>query len=380
MSIPPAEARPKLHAIVSAGARMASSLKSTSPKNCIVMPPRMSLRSRVLNHRSPEARHEASKPNRSEFYIREIAPALPLRPMLKSYSAVLAISNSLNQIAFELQNLSHIQSQRTSAEQLALAIGSAVKKSEEIQPVIAAPVPDPRPTFPVDVYQRLGFNLLLDPSSIVDHCVIETGTWEPEQLAYFAQLIERLRGRPRLVFFDIGSYWGLYSLITQRTKAFSEIRAFEADKCNFGQLQSNLFLNNALHAVRALNMAVSDQVATLTFWDSRTHPDGNRAGVGIIDNSGERQGYPVNADTIDNLTTESGSCILMKIDVEGHEEFVLRGMQRTVATNKVVMQIEVYEAQHDRVFSEVEKLGLRCFHTIYPDYYLTNMTIEELGI
>lgn len=233
---------------------------------------------------------------------------------------------------------------------------------------------------PVDIYQRLGLDLMLDESSLVDKCVIDSGTWEPEQLAYVAELTERFRRFDKPMFLDIGSYWGLYSLLAMKSGAFAEQYAFEADRHNFAQLQSNLFLNKAAGRIRSINKAVSDQVGVLKFRDSTTHPEGNRAGASVIGWDEDFEGYPVDALPIDQAVAVADRYILMKLDVEGHEAPVLRGLTQTVAKNKVVMQVEIFEQHHDQVFAEVEKLGLRVIHTIYPDHYLTNMSVAELGV
>jgi FkbM family methyltransferase len=161
---------------------------------------------------------------------------------------------------------------------------------------------------------------------------------------------------------------------------FAEQYAFEADRHNFAQLQANLFLNKAAGRIRAVNKAVSDKEGVLKFRDSTTHPEGNRAGASVIGWEEDFEGYPVDAVPIDLAVTAVDRHILMKLDVEGHEAPVLRGMTQTVAKNKVVMQVEIFEQHHDQVFAEVERLGLRTIHTIYPDHYLTNMSVAELGI
>lgn len=233
---------------------------------------------------------------------------------------------------------------------------------------------------PLDIYSRFGLQLLLDSSSLVDRCVIETGTWEPEQLAYMADLTERFRKFDKPMFLDIGSYWGLYSLLAMQSGVFAEQYAFEADRHNFAQLQSNLFLNKATGRIKAVNKAVSVGEAVLKFRDSTTHPEGNRAGASVIGWNEDFEGYPVDAVSIDKAVIAIDRHILMKLDVEGHEAPVLRGMRSTVFDNKVVMQVEIFEQHHAQVFAEVEQLGLRTIHTIYPDHYLTNMSVAELGI
>lgn len=233
---------------------------------------------------------------------------------------------------------------------------------------------------PVDIYPRLGLRLMLDESSLVDKCVIDSGTWEPEQLAYVAKLTEIFRKFDNPMFLDIGSYWGLYSLLAMQSGVFAEQYAFEADRHNFRQLQANLFLNKTGGKILAVNKAVSEARGVLKFRDSTTHPEGNRAGASVIGWTEDFEGYPVDAVSIDEVLNATGAHLLMKLDVEGHEAPVLRGMAQTVANNKVVVQVEIFEQHHDQVFAEVEKLGLRTIHTIYPDHYLTNMSVAELGI
>ena len=232
----------------------------------------------------------------------------------------------------------------------------------------------------MDIYERFGLTFLLDDSSLVDKTVIESGTWEPEQLAYVAELTERFKQFDHPMFLDIGSYWGLYSLLAMKSGVFEAQYAFEADRHNFAQLQSNIFLNKAGGKIRTINKAVSEKQAVLKFRDSTTHPEGNRAGASVIGWDEAYEGYAVDAVPIDDVVDFEGGHFLMKLDVEGHEAPVLRGMARTVAKNKVVMQVEIFEQHHDHVFAEVEHLGLRTIHRIYPDYYLTNMSIDELGV
>lgn len=290
-----------------------------------------------------------------------IAQITPFRQLARAYSALLQINAKLDSVAGTAQALAGIE--------------EAVRTLTPPEPVVI-----PAPPRPTDVHERLGLKLLLDDSSLVDKTVIQAGTWEPEQLAYMAELTERFRGFDRPMFLDIGSYWGLYSLLAMKSGVFETQISFEADRTNFAQLQSNLFLNRAAGKVRAINKAVSEKEAVLKFRDSTTHPEGNRAGASVLGWDEDYIGYPVDAVPIDSVVTDTGRHILMKLDVEGHEAPVLRGMAQTVANNKVVMQVEVFDQYHDQVFAEVEKLGLRVVHKIYPDHYLTNMTVDELGV
>jgi FkbM family methyltransferase len=300
-----------------------------------------------------------------------IAGRTPFRQLGRAYAALNNISHAA--LNFQASQRNAIREGMAGVEGALMGVQAAISLNAQREPVASS-------RGDVALHECLGLNLLLDKSSLVDRCVIETGTWEPEQIAYVAGLTELFRKFEKPVFLDIGSYWGLYSFLAMKSGVFAEQFAFEADRHNFSQLQANMFLNGAGRRIKAINNAVSDVQGTVRFRDSTTHPQGNRAGASVIGWDEDLQGYAVNAITIDSVITDTGRYILMKLDVEGHEAQVLRGMAQTVSNNKVVLQIEVFDEHADRVMAEVEALGLRTIHAIYPDRYLTNMTDAELGI
>jgi FkbM family methyltransferase len=238
--------------------------------------------------------------------------------------------------------------------------------------VLAEPAPTTLapPARAIDIYERMGFSLMLDQSSLVDRAIIEEGWWERPQLEFMINTMLRLPGS---IFLDVGAYWGLYSMMASRGD-LKAIYAFEPDRHNHAQLRSQLFLNDLTSAVTVINKAVSDHNGPLTFWDSRSHPDGNRAGVGVVPpGTTDRVTYPVDAVTIDDCLNLSGETLIIKLDVESHEHAALRGLKKTVEHNKVIMQVEIFDSNEARTLPEVEALGLREIHRIAPDRYYTNM-------
>jgi len=311
-----------------------------------------------------------------------ISEVSPFRQLTRAYSALLNSNHAATNLPAAMMGaestLLEIRDEIARVGTVAV-LGDIKAAIERLQP---PPIPEPveKPARPVDIYERLGLTFLLDDSSLVDKTVIESGTWEPKQLAYVAELTERFKKFDHPMFLDTGSYWGLYSLPAMKSGVFEKQYAFEADRHNFAQLQSNIFLNKAGGKIRTINNAASEKQAVLKFRDSTMHPEGNRAGASVIGWEEDFEGYAVDAVPIDDVVDSVGAHLLMKLDVEGHEAPVLRGMTQTVARNKVVMQVEVFEQHHDQVFAQVERLGLRTIHQIYPDYYLTNMSVDELGV
>lgn len=287
----------------------------------------------------------------------------PLRQIARLYGELTAMS-------------ANAQAQNAVIAEAAATLG---KQIETLSAAVAS-LRKPAPQADLTIHEAMGLRLLLDRNSTIDRAIMEDGAWEPQQAAYMAWLTNRLRGSGECVFLDIGSYGGLYSLLAHKSGTFNRIFAFESDPCNFAQLQANLFLNGAHSAIRAINKAVGEHDGQLYMWDSTSHPDGNRGGVGVVDEASGRPGRHVECLSIDSMLGLDGARILAKIDVEGFEPAVLRGMASTFAKNKVVAQVEIYDQNNEATMREIFNLGLRQIHRIYPDHYFTNMAQNELGI
>jgi len=217
--------------------------------------------------------------------------------------------------------------------------------------------------------------LLLDRSSLVDRFVIQTGSWEPHQLNLIRAAINYFKD-PELYFLDIGAYWGLYSLIAYAA-GVKNIIAFEADSCNYSQLQAQFFLNNVSTRIKAHNLAVSDSIGVVSVADSQHILGGNRGGTGIV-NAGAPNTFQINSITIDKFISINNFIIVCKIDVEGHEAQVLNGMRDTIRNNKVLLQIEIFDQFYDRIVQILKDLNLRLLHKISVDHYYTNIDDQSL--
>ncbi len=114
-------------------------------------------------------------------------------------------------------------------------------------------------------------------------------------------------------------------------------------------------------------------------WDSLSHPDGNRGGVGMVHEQFHLPTSTIDAVMLDSFLPLSNANLVIKIDVEGHEQHVLAGIEDTVKNNRILMQIEVYELQQAVVFPMLEKMGLRRIHQIDHDFYYTNIAADILG-
>lgn len=217
------------------------------------------------------------------------------------------------------------------------------------------------------IYQRMGLNLILDPSSLVDSAIITDGVWEPDRIDTLIDLAYALSNRDRdLIFLDIGSYFGLYSMKMAQTNMFGRIMAFEADQLNYRQLNGNLLLNDPQSLIEPNFMAISDEKGTAHFSSAIQATDGNRGGAQI-----SQSGVLVQKDKIDNILTEMNRKIVMKIDVEGHECHVIAGMQNLLQNNRCALQIESFD-KIDQITDMFSRIGYRFIKSMDHDHYFTN--------
>lgn len=225
------------------------------------------------------------------------------------------------------------------------------------------------------VERRQGLTLLLDRSNAIDRELHTSGIWEPQSVERLFTLADRERGDcpDSAVFLDIGAHWGFYALLARSKGWFERIVAFEPDPANYAQLQANLFLNDASSAIEAMKLAASDRAATFGLKvDSR-----NRGGAQLVEVA--RAAVTCQAVRIDSVLDFAGKLLVVKMDVETHEEAALDGLLALLAKNHCVLQIEVWtgaESLDDdrprRVIERLAKIGIRHVDTFDSDYFFAS--------
>jgi FkbM family methyltransferase len=129
--------------------------------------------------------------------------------------------------------------------------------------------------------------------------------------------------RPGDVFFDVGANVGAYTLLASgacQAKSFT----VEPVQTTFNILQQNIVLNNLQNSVQLLNSGAGAVAGTLAFSSAEDTTNHVLADNEITDDTSI-----VPIITIDSLLAE-GSPALIKIDVEGYETEVLKGMAETL--------------------------------------------------
>jgi FkbM family methyltransferase len=187
--------------------------------------------------------------------------------------------------------------------------------------------------------------LMLDPTSRIDREILGSGNWEIEQIAQMTRAAQSFADdtRPKL-FLDIGAHWGLYALTMWRLGIFTEIHCFEPDPHNFAQLGAQIFLNSASYDIRLHNKAVLDAASLVHIRRSTSTPE-NRGSAALMKEAVDAT--PVTSIAIDDLITVTGAIVFIKIDTEGSERAILKGMQKLLARNLIYLQVEIFPDAND---------------------------------
>lgn len=166
------------------------------------------------------------------------------------------------------------------------------------------------------------------------------------------------------VFFDIGSYFGYYSMLAAQRGA--SVYAFEPVGENFALLETQRALNG-FSQVQTQRIALSDAVGQASF----VLPDADNRGRGRL--AGDEAGAKtesVEMTTLDAFAERVGLSRLdaLKLDVEGAEIKVLAGGRETLRRFHPTMLIELnppclerFGASEGALLDTVRELGYAIF-------------------
>ncbi|RYD74490.1 MAG: FkbM family methyltransferase, partial [Verrucomicrobiaceae bacterium] len=147
------------------------------------------------------------------------------------------------------------------------------------------------------------------------------------------------------VFIDVGANFGVYTAIAlSRLRKGGGVFSFEANPHTYELLKWTIYANFGLEQpnVRYFNLAVSDSVGEKMILYSMPNTLG---GASLHAQPAGSEPSEVTTTTLDSVIPDNIVPDIIKIDVEGHEPFVMRGCQRILAQSpNVVFIIELFEA------------------------------------
>ena len=217
-----------------------------------------------------------------------------------------------------------------------------------------------RPRYGVE--RRFGRDLLIDQNCPVGRNMLSRGMWERPQIEFLEAEFTRRRRSETAVFLDIGAYWGLYSLYFEKQGIFDRIVAFEPNPRSQTMLKLHLIMNSIEGEIELLPFALSGEEG-----QARMVPQGG-GGAHIDSDKGD---LVIETRRLDDVVPLSDAFVVAKIDVEGHEGPVIAGMHELVANNRVLLQIEIFPQNVEKIVPKLESLGLVRLDQIKEDHFFT---------
>ena len=190
----------------------------------------------------------------------------------------------------------------------------------------------------------------------IDANVFFYGAFEKPLLFFLRDTLNALiTETPKAIFMDIGANVGHHSIFL--SKFASQVLAFEPyPKVNM-QFKQQIAHNN-ISNIQIFETGLSDRRETLNYYA----PTGNNEGIGSFDESSIGKGNT----SYGQLELREGDQIiesdswknikLIKIDVEGFEKKVIKGLSRTIEEERPVIVCEITYGQQ-LSFVSIEELG-----------------------
>lgn len=216
-----------------------------------------------------------------------------------------------------------------------------------------------------------GFKYKGNLANSIDFAIFYYGAFEKPLLFFLSDTMTAIA--PHGCFADIGANIGQHSLYMSRFAC--QVHAFEPYSAVSDRLLAQIRLND-LDNISVHQVGLSDSNTSLPFFA----PTGRNAAIGSFDASTTEKGNRnigklqlVKGD--DYFSTQNIDHIdLMKIDVEGFEKPVLRGLQNTLRKSRPVVVCEItynkpfsFESPDEILSILPENYSLLTFDTRKPD-------------
>ena len=139
---------------------------------------------------------------------------------------------------------------------------------------------------------------------------------------------DRISSMPRkFIFVDIGANQGLYTICAAKNKFCKRVYAFEPVKKTFSFLKENTSINEVNHKCNLINKGISDKSEIMNLSLIKNHSGAANIRSNRINNNCEKREKIdlINFQELNKLFKCLDDIpLIVKIDVEGHEEKVIK--------------------------------------------------------
>lgn len=183
-----------------------------------------------------------------------------------------------------------------------------------------------------------GFQILVLANEDVGRQIAVFKSYEPDETVFFRNNI-----RPEDICFDVGGNVGYFSMLMSQAANKGVVHVFEPVPLNAALIRASAELNGFSNVV-INNVALGDEKGSASFSVSVDSAYSSLVATGRIS---EARNIEVAVLTIDNYVTEHSisKVDIMKVDVEGAEDLVIRGAVQLLSDAKRRPRIVLLELQ-----------------------------------
>ena len=221
-----------------------------------------------------------------------------------------------------------------------------------------------------------GLNLIGDINEPMDKEIYLFNDYENKQIKH---LIKNVKGSDFKYFIDVGANSGIYSLIINNNFKNIKIKSFEPVKKSFKKFIVNLNLNPKLQNIKIYNFGLSIKNSCLLMKSQIRDKYVQTGGFGVVTKKDKLDKFHLEKLLFkkgDDVLKIKNKKLILKIDTEGHEDFVLKGLKKLLKNNEIFLQIEIYDHHFKKINKFLKKFNFYKTNSLSSDnktdYYYKN--------
>jgi len=221
-------------------------------------------------------------------------------------------------------------------------------------------------------------NFFLDFLDPIDRQIILNKEYEHDQVSFLEDKMKKICFS---YFLDIGANSGYYSFFFADKFKSLNIIAFEPNFDAFEKFRKTMH-ENPFQNIKIHNYGLSDHERDVEL-RSMIKDGFIQSNSAVIDNRHKYaiEDFKINRAKLkvgDEVLSFKNEKILIKIDVEGHEEFTLKGLTKTLSKNECFVLVEISDSRFEEVNSFLNKMNYKIVFKSQRrmDYIYTNFRKE----
>lgn len=208
----------------------------------------------------------------------------------------------------------------------------------------------------------------------LDRKIILFQKYEPSQFNFLNAEIKK--NNPSY-FFDIGANSGFYSFFIAQNFKKIRIFSFEPNRKAYSKFEKTLKKNTQfknrikLFKFGLLNKSGLFQMSAM-IKNNYVQPGGSTIANKITINNPKFQIFYSKFKVLDKIIKIKKKTIVIKIDIEGNENLIIKGMKNLIKNNKIILQIEIYKKNFLDINKQLRSLGFKKIRNFESDYFYKN--------